>query len=164
MKKGSRKGVGMASHELLHEVCKKPGSKNVAQAVGLSLSLIHQWSRARGDRSEAMNPLDRVEALIQFTGDVRLAQWVCERADGYFVKNPAVMSAPRTGKAEPSLLLATAKLVGSIAEFEVKLSATELHGCISAADGRELRSAWEKLKSVGESFVQACERGMFRCA
>jgi hypothetical protein len=72
----------------LRAVFKKPGCKNVAAELNLSLSLIHQWSRARDGGSDALNPLDRVAALMQFTRDQRLIEWLCEKAGGRFVAFP----------------------------------------------------------------------------
>ena len=34
------------------------------------------------------NPFDRIEALLKSTGDQRIAQWICQRANGFFIPNP----------------------------------------------------------------------------
>jgi len=44
----------------------------------------------RGEGSGIENPLDRVEALFQSTGDHRLIQWLCQRA------GVSLFSTPRT--------------------------------------------------------------------
>ena len=43
---------------------------------------------AAGDAagSGTANPLDRIEALMQSTGDSRLVQWICQRAGGFLSK------------------------------------------------------------------------------
>src|ERR1043166_4764473 len=79
----------MKSNELLRQVCKKKGFKNVASESGLALSCIYKWCEPDGGKaSGALNPLERVALLLQITNDPRLAQWVCECAGGYFVLNP----------------------------------------------------------------------------
>ena len=40
------------------------------------------------------NPLDRVGALLQSTGDLRIAQWICQRANGFFIQNPSSIPHP----------------------------------------------------------------------
>src|ERR1043166_1923293 len=81
----------MKSNELLRQVCKKKGFKNVASESGLALSCIYKWCEPDGSKaSGALNPLERVALLLQITKDPRLAQWVCECAGGYFVPNPPV--------------------------------------------------------------------------
>ena len=146
----------MASYELLNAVAEKTGAKRMAHALGLSLSLIHQWMRARNGRSEALNPLDRVASLIELSGDHRLAQWVCERAGGFFVPNPPT-TVPTGGLAAAAseTVLETVKCLGEIA-------AATKNGQVSAQEAVVIRSRWEKMKSAGESFVQGCERGAFR--
>ncbi|HYV36952.1 MAG TPA: hypothetical protein VE988_14695, partial [Gemmataceae bacterium] len=75
----------MQSHELLQEVFQKTSAKQVAAALGLSLSMIYKWAEPDdGTGSGAANPLDRIDALIRCSGDTRLVQWVCERAGGFF--------------------------------------------------------------------------------
>jgi len=56
--------------------------------MGLSLSLIYKWAEPAAEGSGASNPLDRIEQLLRLTGDRRLAQWVSERAGGFFILNP----------------------------------------------------------------------------
>src|ERR1041385_6807795 len=80
----------MHSHQLLREVFQKASPKQVAADLNLSLSMIYKWSEppdpAAG--SGAVNPLDRIEALLQSTRDERLVQWICQKAGGFFIKNP----------------------------------------------------------------------------
>jgi hypothetical protein len=160
MKKGKRKcaSKGVASHELLREVFKKPGAKNVAQELGLSLSLIHQWSRPRGESGTgALNPLDRVAETVRLTGDLQPVHWLCTKADGFFVKNPRPqMPAASLLAAENEAVREMAALLKAIAE------ATE-DNQITPAEAAGLRLRWEKLKPVMEGFVLRCERGAFRC-
>jgi hypothetical protein len=40
------------------------------------------------DQSGARNPLDRVCDLCRCSGDSALVAWLCQKADGFFVRNP----------------------------------------------------------------------------
>ena len=80
----------MQSYELLREVFEKSAPKKVSADLGLSTSMIYKWGEPpdHAAGSGTGNPLDRIEALIQSTGDQRLVQWICERAGGFFILNP----------------------------------------------------------------------------
>ena len=79
----------MKSHELLRQIFEKANPKQIASDMGLSLSMIYKWAEASEESgSGAANPLDRVDTLIQSTGDERIIQWLCERSGGFFIKNP----------------------------------------------------------------------------
>ena len=56
----------MESHELLQEVFQKCSAKQIAGELGLSLSMIYKWAEPDdGGGSGAVNPLDRIEALVR---------------------------------------------------------------------------------------------------
>ena len=78
----------MQSHELLKDVLQKVSAKQISAEMGLSLSLVYKWAEPAAEGSGAASPLDRIEQLLKLTGDRRLAQWVCERAGGFFIANP----------------------------------------------------------------------------
>src|SRR2546427_9722769 len=79
----------MDSHELLQEVFQRCSAKQIAAELGLSLSMIYKWAEPdEGGGSGAVNPLDRIEALVRCTRDPRIVHWICERAGGFFIKNP----------------------------------------------------------------------------
>src|SRR5678815_3176705 len=80
----------MHSHEVMREVLKKTSAKQIAADMNLSLSLIYKWAEPPVDDSGsgASSPLDRVGQLIRISGDTHVAQWVCEQADGFFIRNP----------------------------------------------------------------------------
>ncbi len=69
---------------------------------------------------------------------------------------PAKPSVENLMRAENETVREMAALLKTIAE------ATE-DNQITPAEAASLRLRWEKLKPVVEGFVQACERGTFRC-
>jgi len=146
----------MKSHEVMRQVCKRAGCKSVAHALRLTPGHIHKWMRPRPDgRSEEFNPLDRVVALAEATGDARLVEWVCARLGGCFMANPpARRSLPRDW-----LPVSGAALV-ELGRLQATLGAmlTEKNPSGPAA---ALRAAWDKLKPDMERLVCGCERGQF---
>ena len=147
----------MQSHELLREVLEKSSVKQVAADLGLSQSMIYKWAEADdGGGSGAVNPLDRIEALLRSTGDQRLVQWICQRAGGFFILNP------KTHKPHPSFLIpATNEIVQEFADLLAVIAMAAADNQITAAEAKNIRGQWEELKSVTESFVTCCENGNF---
>src|SRR5438045_2497562 len=79
----------MKSHEVLRDVFQSANPKLVAEQLSLSLSTVYKWAEPAADGgSGALNPLDRTAELIRATNDVRIVQWICESAGGFFVANP----------------------------------------------------------------------------
>jgi hypothetical protein len=147
----------MQSHELLKEVLKKTSAKQVAGDMGLSLSLIYKWAEPPAEEtgSGANNPLDRIEQLLRITGDTRIAQWVCERAGGFFITNP---------KHKPhdySLTPTTNNIVQEFADMLGVIAMAAADSQISKDEAKAIRRRWEDLKSVTEGFVHHCEEGSF---
>ena len=151
------KGQIMKSHEVLRQVCKRTGSKLVASRLRLSQSLLHKWSHPRPDgRSEELNPLDRLVAMAEYTGDARLVEWVCARLGGCFMPNPpARRSLPRDW-----LPVAGVALV-ELGRLQAALGATLTEKNLSGPAAADLRTAWDKLKPDMERLVSGCERGQF---
>ncbi len=91
----------MQSHEVLKEVLKQTSAKQIAAEMNLSLSLIYKWAEPPTDDSGsgANNPLDRIGQLIRASSDPRIAQWVCEQAGGFYIKNPQLLQ--HTGQLIP---------------------------------------------------------------
>ena len=144
----------MQSHELLREVLEKSSVKQVAADLGLSQSMIYKWAEADdGGGSGAVNPLDRIEALLRSTGDQRLVQWICQRAGGFFILNP------KTHKPHPDFLIpATNEIVQEFADLLAVIATAAADNRITPAEAKNIRGRWEELKSVTESFVTCCER------
>ena len=147
----------MQSHELLKEVLKKTSAKQISADMGLSLSLIYKWAEPPVDEtgSGAYNPLDRIEQLLKATGDERIAQWVCERAGGFFITNP---------KGKPhahQLMPATNSIVQEFADMLGVIALSAADNTITQPEARAIRQRWEDMKSVTEGFVRDCEEGNF---
>lgn len=149
--------AAMQSHELLREVLQKSSVKQVAADLGLSLSMLYKWAEPdEGDGSGTINPLDRIEALIRSTGDRRLVQWICERAGGFFIRNP------KHHQPHPDYLIpATNEIVQEFADLLAVIAGAAADNQITPKEARNIRGRWEELKSVTEGFVACCEEGNF---
>ncbi|MFT3782401.1 MAG: hypothetical protein QM790_10340 [Nibricoccus sp.] len=147
----------MQSHELLKEVLKKTSAKQISAEMALSLSLIYKWTEAPADESGhgTNNPLDRIEQLLRITNDRRIAQWVCERAGGFFITNPD--AAPHA----QALIPATNAIVQEFADMLQVIASAAGDQKVSEAEAKSIRARWEELKSVTEGFVHAAELGKF---
>ena len=147
----------MHSHEVMREILKKTSAKQIAAGMGLSLSLIYKWAEIPMDESGsgAGSPLDRVGELIRITGDARLAQWVCEQAGGFYIRNP---------KNVPSglpLIPITNDIVHEFADMLATIATSSADSVITKDEARTIRARWEELKNVTEGFVAAAESGNF---
>ena len=145
----------MESHELLKDVLQKISAKQVSSEMGLSLSLVYKWAEPSADGSGTANPLDRIEQLLKLTADRRLAQWVCERAGGFFIANP------RANPEATHLIPATNTIVQEFADMLAVIAAAATDNAITQRESRDIRARWEDLKSVTEGFVRCCEAGNF---
>lgn len=148
----------MQSHELLKAVLKQTSAKQIASDMGLSLSLIYKWTEAPADDagSGASNPLDRIDQLLKSTGDQRIAQWVCERAGGFFIVNPEQHNAHAY-----SLIPMTNEIVQEFADMLAVIATAAADSTVTKDEAKQIRRRWEELKSVTEGFVRAAEAGNF---
>jgi hypothetical protein len=147
----------MQSHEILREVLKTTPPKQVCADLGLSLSTIYKWAEPdEGDGSGVVNPLDRVEALLRSTNDPRLIHWICQRAGGFFIRNP------KTTNSHPDYLIpATNEIVQEFADLLAVIATAAGDNHISPDEAKTIRKRWEELKTVTETFVTCCEHGNF---
>jgi hypothetical protein len=145
----------MQSHELLREIFDKRKPKEIAADLGLSPSMIYKWGEPNKAGSGTGNPLDRIEALLNSTGDHRLVQWLCERAGGFFISNPKNTSHPH------HLIPVTNQIVQEFAGLLHLIAAAAADEQVSPQEAGRIRARWEELKSVTEGFVVACEQGDF---
>jgi hypothetical protein len=149
----------MQSHELLREVLQECSAKKVAAELGLSLSMIYKWAEPAEapTGSGTANPLDRIEALFQCSGDPRIVQWICQRAGGFFIKNPKT-----SNQHQDFLIPATNEIIQEFADLLAVVATAVADNQITIREAADIRGRWEELKSVTEGFVQCCEQGNFR--
>ena len=147
----------MQSHELLREVFERCSPKQVSAELGLSLSLIYKWAEIPpADGGQSFNPLDRVVSLVRCSNDLRIVQWICQNAGGFFVKNP------KTTNAHPEYLIpATNEIVQEFADLLAVIATAAVDNQITGREAKSIRGRWEELKSVTETFVNCCEQGNF---
>jgi len=147
----------MESHELLRDVFQKISPKQAAAELGLSLSMVYKWAEPPENRSGAPNPLDRVAVLMHCSEDTQIAQWICQKAGGFFVKNP------RNASVHPlHLVPAMNTVVQEFADLLSVMAAASHDSQITPTEARSIRARWEELKCVTEEFVRCCESGNFR--
>ncbi len=147
----------MESYEILKELIQECGAKEVAERMGLSLPMIYKWTEpSEGLGSGSANPLDRVEVLLQCGDHSNIIHWLCERAQGFFVKNPKPV------KPDPHQVVpGTNKIVQEFADLLSVIAQSAVDGVISREEAKQIRGRWEGLKSVTEGFVQCSEQGDF---
>lgn len=145
------------SHELLRAVFKDSSPKQIADSTGVSLSMVYKWSEeAEGTGSGATNPLDRIEKIIATTNDNRIVDWICERAGGFFIRNP------KSHWPHPySLIPATNQILQDFADLLSVIAQAAGDNSITPDEAKKIRRRWEELKSVAEGFVRCCEEGNF---
>jgi hypothetical protein len=151
--------MDMHSYELLREVFQKSSAKQVSSDLSLSLSMIYKWAEPpeEGAGSGAANPLDRIDALMRCTDDTRIVQWICQRAGGFFIRNP------RKHNPHPDYLIpATNEIIQEFADLLAVVAAAAADNAISQEEAKKIRARWEELKTVTECFVHCCEEGNFR--
>jgi hypothetical protein len=150
----------MDAHEVMREVLKRTSAKQIAADLGLSLSLIYKWAEPpeNDSGSGASSPLERVGQLVRTTHDTRIAQWVCEQAGGFYIRNP--QNFPAAGP----LIPVTNDIVQEFADMLATIATSAADDTITHEEARRIRARWEELKSVTEGFVRAAEGGSFRPA
>ena len=147
----------MESHEVLRDVFQKVTPKAAAAQLGLSLSMVYKWAEPPDQSSGAANPLDRVTVLMQCSEDTQIAQWVCQKAGGFFIKYP------RASSPHPlHLVPAMNSVVQEFADLLSVMAAAAHDSQITPTEAKNIRGRWEGLKSVTEEFVRCCEVGNFR--
>ncbi|HVU35492.1 MAG TPA: phage regulatory CII family protein [Opitutaceae bacterium] len=147
----------MHSHEVMKEVLKKTSAKQIAADMGLSLSLIYKWAEPAEEDSGsgASSPLDRVGHLIRITKDPRIAQWVCEQAGGFYIRNPQQFPPNQP------LIPITNDIVQEFADMLATIATSSADNVITKDEAKNIRRRWEELKTVTEGFVLAAEKGNY---
>lgn len=152
----------MKSWEVLRAAIDRVGVKAVAAKLKLSAALVYKWCQEPAAEepgaSGARNPLDRLRMVIEATQDPGIVHWLCNSAGGFYVPHPAV----KPGQEEEQLLGTTQRVVQDFGELLSDISRSiENDGLITTDEADHIRQSWERLKSQAESFVVACERGMY---
>lgn len=146
----------MESHEAVKAAFKKKSPKELADEIGVSLSLLYKWSQPVGEaQSGAINPLDRVMELDEACEDHEILHWLCSNAGGYFIKDPGEYSK------KYRFMPATTEIVQQFAELLGEITDAAVDNKISDGEAEAIRNLWNRLKSHTEGFVTACEQGNF---
>ena len=147
----------MESHEVLGNSFQHTSPKAIAAELGVSLSLVYKWAQEQSDTgSGSRNPLDRLLEIIRLTGDVQIIEWLCQKSDGYFVRNPK--SSCEEGF---EVLPATSEIVDQFSRLLRRISESALDHSITPDEARTIRNSWDRLKCYAEGFVRCCEEGDF---
>jgi hypothetical protein len=147
------------SYQVLRAAIDKKGAKAVSAHLQLSPSMIYKWCQSKpeegGDGVE--NPLDRLLAVVKFTEDDSPIHWLCHSASGFFVTNPI----KSTDRGSP-VLQSVQKLLREFSELlEIISESYNNDSVIDNTEAERIRTEWERLKTLGEGFVCACEEGDF---
>ena len=148
------------SHEVLRDAARELGIKAVAADMGLSRSLVYKWCEPKLDDlgSGSDNPLDRIRRFHEITRSHEVIQWICELAGCYPVRNPAVAA----GAPPEPVLRITQRILSDFSALLDKVSRSiEDDGVIDGGEANVIRNRWEDLKMAAESFVVACEQGLY---
>ncbi|MEM7013142.1 MAG: phage regulatory CII family protein [Verrucomicrobiota bacterium] len=148
----------MDSHEVIKKAFEKAGPKEIAAAMGLSLSLVYKWAQPNTELgSGSRNPLDRVNELRKLTNELEIIQWLCHEAGGYYVPNPT------TNKESSSIPFtpATNAIVQQFAGLLQTVTQAAVDNTIDQEEAERIRKIWDKLKTFTEGFVNACEERKF---
>jgi len=147
----------MESYEIFKEAFKNCSPKAIASELGVSLSLVYKWAQEQSESgSGSRNPLDRLLEIIRLTEEERIIEWLCERSNGYFVRNP--QSSCDKGF---EVLPATNEIVMQFSGLLSRISQAALDISITEDEAEDIRQQWDRLKCYGEGFVRCCEEGDF---
>lgn len=147
----------MESYEIFKKAFKKTSPKAVASELGVSLSLVYKWAQEQSETgSGSRNPLDRLLEIIRLTEEDAIVEWLCQKRNGYFVRNP-------DSNCEEGFeyLPATNEIVAQFSGLLSQIAQAALDDSITGDEAREIRKEWDRLKCYGEGFVRCCEEGDF---
>jgi hypothetical protein len=149
----------MESHELLSQCFKRQGVKHCAAELGLSAPLLYKWceSNKGTDDSGAVNPLDRVAQIVRLTGDRSPIDWLCAQASGVFVPD---VSGSKSSL--PNMIQHTHKILKEFSDLiDVISKGMTDDGKIDPEESKRIRKEWQEMKTIVETFVLSCEKGVY---
>ncbi len=153
----------MRSHEVVREAVDTVGVKALAAELRLSPALIYKWCEEADpkdpDASGTRNPLDRLRDIVRLTNHIGVVSWLCHEAGGFFVHNPLAQAKD----IDSDLLQSTQHMVSAFSKLLNEVSqAVADDGAIEGGEAEKIRRDWQKLKTIAETFVVACEKGWYR--
>lgn len=149
--------LSMESYEIFKGAFKNCSPKEIASELGVSLSLVYKWAQEQSESgSGSRNPLDRLIQIIRLTQEEKIVEWLCERCNGYFVRNPSTSCEQGF-----EVLPATNEIVSQFSSLLSRISHAALDSSITLDEAKEIREQWDRLKCFGEGFVRCCEEGDF---
>ena len=146
----------MDSGDVIREAVADMGTKHVATQMRLSPSLLYRWCdpQRTSNVSAAVNPLDRVLELCKLTGNDLPIHWLCEKTNGFFTPNPKVDDS----QGEFSIRH-TQQIVQEFSDLLTAIASVMSQGEeVSSEEAQKIRSEWEDLKRVAESYVVSVEQ------
>ena len=147
----------MESNEVLRQALRQTSPKAVAAELGVSLSLVYKWTEPTAvDGSGSRNPLDRLQKVVELSGDVGIVEWLCHQNGGHFVRNPN-----SEGAGIEHVVTATQEIISQFSELLSQISAAAIDQSIKQDEADDIREVWDQLKSYAEGFVVCCEKGDF---
>lgn len=152
----------MNSYEVLKQAINKTGVKSIASDMNLSTSLIYKWCQPteNDDSAGADNPLDRIAKLYELTNERKPIEWLCQKANGYFVENPKIEKNKDNINLHP--VKATQNILSEFSELlSIVYQSIENDQIIDSDEAKQIRNVWDKLKSITENFVFNCEKGIY---
>lgn len=152
----------MNSYEVLKQAINKTGVKSIASDMNLSTSLIYKWCQPteNEDSAGADNPLDRLLKLYELTNERMPIEWLCQKANGYFVENSKVEEIEENKNLHP--VKATQNILCEFSELlSIVSQSIENDQVIDNYEAKQIRDVWDKLKSITENFVANCETGLY---
>lgn len=136
----------MNSKEVIKKCIKAKGIGEIELATGLKEQSIRNWVD-----SSRVDPLCRVQQLIDGSGSLLPLAWLCEQNNGMFINNPKVTA---TNKPNMSIIS------NSLKEFSdvISVISESLEDCkITKDEAEKIRKEWEELKIILEQFTLECE-------
>lgn len=128
--------------------------QSIAQALGVSTSMLYKWREPSTRDKAPSNPLDRVATLLTATGDARIVDWLAQKAGGHFHRDEVYPHPEKLSAASHTLVKEYSLLIARI------VSIIEDHQ-VTPAESQELREKWDDIRKKTESFVRGCEKGTY---